>query len=182
VCFDISYISHSQKKWKKYEHKRKQTDLDISTRYFCQILVILKFSRQILEKHSYMKLHKNPSSGSWAVSCGRTDRHADSNTDVQTGTRQSWVACRQFAKTPKNAKIILSTYQTSFEPGSSDSDAQWAKAQWWLVRENYLYYFLFRSIVLQVSVTPDKWLQGAETNTATKTCECDRTYILHPQS
>jgi len=54
---------------------------------------------------------------------------------------------------------MLSTYQKIFEPGSSDFDENWAKGKWRLVRENYFNCFLFRSTVLQTSVTPDKWLQ-----------------------
>jgi len=33
-----------------------------STRYFCQIIMKLKFSRRIFEESSNIKFHKNPSS------------------------------------------------------------------------------------------------------------------------
>jgi len=35
----------------------------------------LEFSGQIFEKYSNAKFHKNPSSGSRILPCGRTDRH-----------------------------------------------------------------------------------------------------------
>jgi len=44
-----------------------------STRYSCQILMKLDFSRQILEKYTNIKFHDNPSSGSQIHPCGRTD-------------------------------------------------------------------------------------------------------------
>jgi hypothetical protein len=44
-----------------------------STRYSCQILMKLEFSRQIFEKSLNIKFHKNPSSGSLVVPCGQTD-------------------------------------------------------------------------------------------------------------
>ena len=44
-----------------------------STRFSCQILMKLEFSQQIFEKHSKIKSHENPSSGSRVVLCGRTD-------------------------------------------------------------------------------------------------------------
>ena len=44
-----------------------------STRYTCQVLTKLEFSRHIFEETSNIKFHKNPSSGSRVVPCGRTD-------------------------------------------------------------------------------------------------------------
>ena len=41
--------------------------------HYCQILMKLEFSRQILKKYSTIKFHKNPYSGSRVVPCGRTD-------------------------------------------------------------------------------------------------------------
>ena len=46
-----------------------------STRYSCQILAKIEFSRQIFEKYSNVKYYKNPASGSRVVKCGKTDRH-----------------------------------------------------------------------------------------------------------
>jgi len=43
------------------------------TRYSCQILIKLEFSRHISEKYSNIKFHENPSSGSRSVPCGQTD-------------------------------------------------------------------------------------------------------------
>jgi hypothetical protein len=59
-----------------------------STRYSCQILMELEHSRQIFEKHSNIKPHKNPSSGSRVIPCGRTDMKLT-------------VAFRDFANAPK---------------------------------------------------------------------------------
>jgi len=40
----------------------------------------LEFSRQIFEKHSNIKFHENPSSGSRVVPTdGQTDRHEEGN-------------------------------------------------------------------------------------------------------
>ena len=43
-----------------------------STFYSCSILMSLEFSGQIFEKYSNIKFHKNPSSGSPVVPCGKT--------------------------------------------------------------------------------------------------------------
>ena len=58
----------------------------------------LEFSRQIFEKYSNIKFHENPSSGSRGVSCGRTDRHR------QTDMKKLTVAFRSSANAPKNSK------------------------------------------------------------------------------
>jgi hypothetical protein len=50
-----------------------------STRYSCQILMTLEFSRQIFEKSSNIEFHENPSSGSRVVSFGWPDRHYEAN-------------------------------------------------------------------------------------------------------
>ena len=55
-----------------------------------------EFSRQIFEKFSKAKFHKNPSSESWAVPRGR----ADGQTDM---TKQT-VAFRNFANAPKKER------------------------------------------------------------------------------
>jgi hypothetical protein len=39
----------------------------------------LEFSREIFEKVSNIKIHKNPSSGSRVVPCGQTDGHDEAN-------------------------------------------------------------------------------------------------------
>jgi hypothetical protein len=44
-----------------------------STRYYGRILMKLEVSRQIFEKSSNLKFHKNPSSGSRVVPRGQTD-------------------------------------------------------------------------------------------------------------
>jgi len=35
----------------------------------------IEFPRQIFENSPNIEFHKNPSSGTWVVPCGRTDRH-----------------------------------------------------------------------------------------------------------
>jgi len=45
-----------------------------STGYSCQSVMKLAFSREIFEKYSNIEFHKNPSSWSRVVRCGRTDR------------------------------------------------------------------------------------------------------------
>jgi hypothetical protein len=51
------------------------------TRYSCQILMKLEFSRLIFEKknHANIKFHENPSSGIRGVPCGRTDGNDEVN-------------------------------------------------------------------------------------------------------
>jgi len=53
----------------------------LSTRYSCQILMKIQFSRQIFQKCKNIKFHENPSSGSRVVACGRTDRHDEVNSN-----------------------------------------------------------------------------------------------------
>jgi hypothetical protein len=48
-----------------------------STGYSHHILMKLEFSQQIKKKYSAIKFHKNPSSGSRVVLCGRTDGRTD---------------------------------------------------------------------------------------------------------
>jgi len=42
----------------------------------------LKFSEQIFEKRSNIKVHKNPSCGSRVGPCGQTDRHDKANSGL----------------------------------------------------------------------------------------------------
>ena len=81
LIFSITFvwkISHSRKNSVWYCRKCTMVFME-STRYSCQILMKLEFSRQIFEKSSNIKFHKNPSSGSRVVPCGRTDRHDVAN-------------------------------------------------------------------------------------------------------
>jgi len=67
----------------------------------------IEFLRQILEKYSNIKFHKNPSSGSRVVPCGRTDG--------QTDTTNLIVAFRSFAKAnKKNSNLQLLPLYCSF--------------------------------------------------------------------
>jgi hypothetical protein len=47
--------------------------------YCCQILMKVEFSRQIFDKHSAVKFHEDPPSGSGVVPYGRTDTHDEAN-------------------------------------------------------------------------------------------------------
>jgi hypothetical protein len=57
--------------------------------YYCQIQL-----QQIFKMHTNISFHENPSSGSWVVACGQTDRHDEAKS-------HSW----QFANTPKNQSV-----------------------------------------------------------------------------
>jgi hypothetical protein len=48
-----------------------------SIHYSCQSLMTLQFSWQIFKKHSNIKFHENPFSGSWTVPCGWIDWQMD---------------------------------------------------------------------------------------------------------
>jgi hypothetical protein len=77
-----SNISHSNKNSKIYCHKCENV-FTYSTRYSCQILVKLKFSRYFVEKSSNFKFKQNTSSGTrvsaWGRKDGRTDGHDEGN-------------------------------------------------------------------------------------------------------
>jgi hypothetical protein len=60
------------------------------------MLTKLEFSQQVFEKYSNIKFHENPSIGSRAVPCERTDR--------QTDMTKLTVASRNFAKAPNKTK------------------------------------------------------------------------------
>jgi len=66
-----------------------------NTRYSCHILMKLEFSWQIFRKHSNIKFHENPFSGSRVVACGQTDGRRDR-------MRKSIVAFLNFTNAPKN--------------------------------------------------------------------------------
>ena len=57
--------------------------LQVKFSYLCPILAKVRLFWQICVKIPYTKLHENPSSGSWIVPCGQTDRP----TDRQAGWR-----------------------------------------------------------------------------------------------
>ena len=67
----------------------------------------LEFSRHIFETYSNIKFHKNLSSGSRVVPCGRTDRRTDMTKLV--------VAFRNFANAPE--KILFDLHE--FDIGAS---------------------------------------------------------------
>jgi hypothetical protein len=55
-----------------------------SSRYSCQILMKLQFSRQIFEKYSNIKFNENPSSESRVVPCGEMDGRTDRNDEANS--------------------------------------------------------------------------------------------------
>jgi len=82
VCFRFPYslvwhISHSKKKWARYDRTCTVPVCMYSTGYCCQIVMDLAIYRQILEKYPNIKFHGKAYRGSWVVACGRTDRRAD---------------------------------------------------------------------------------------------------------
>ena len=54
-------------------------DIHVKYPYFRQILIKLKFSRQISENRSDIKCHGNTPSGGRVIPCGRTDRRDEDN-------------------------------------------------------------------------------------------------------
>jgi hypothetical protein len=56
----VGNISHSEKNSARYFHKRENVFMS-STRYSCQILTKLEFSRYIFERSPNIKFHENPS-------------------------------------------------------------------------------------------------------------------------
>ena len=95
-----SSISSSKKNSARYDQECISVFTQ-SSRYSCQILMELEFSRQIFERHSNIKFHENPSSGSPAATFGRTDRYTERQADMTKLT----VAFRNFPKAPKNGKL-----------------------------------------------------------------------------
>jgi len=80
-----------------------------STLYSCPILMTLEFSRKIFKHFSNIKFHKNPSSGSRVIPCGRTDG--------QTDTTKLIVAFRNFAKAPNKCGCCVSCHILPVGPG-----------------------------------------------------------------
>ena len=72
----VCNISPCKKKWSRYDLKCILV-FTWSSRYYCTMPMKLAFSRQIFAKYSYIKFYENPSRGSWAVPCGRTDGQTD---------------------------------------------------------------------------------------------------------
>jgi len=66
-----------------------------NARYFCPI------SRYIFIKVPSIKFHGNPSIGSRAYTCGRTDGHADIQTPTHGHDEADWYFC-DYAKAPKS--------------------------------------------------------------------------------
>jgi len=81
-----------------------------------QILMKLKFSRQLFEKYIDVKFHENPYSGR-PVLCGRI---------IQTDLKKLMVAFRTFAKTSKrNPKMFL--FSGRFKFGSERNEIKYPR-------------------------------------------------------
>jgi hypothetical protein len=72
-----------------------------SNLYSRPILIKFDFFNRFSENPKNIKSHENPSSGSQAVPCGRTDRHDEPK-----------VAFRNFASTPENAIPLFKQLKT----------------------------------------------------------------------
>jgi hypothetical protein len=72
--------------------------------YSCPILMKLVFSQQLFENYSKIKFHLNPSSDSWVVPHGQTDKQIDMT--------KLTVAFRNFANASKSV-LLLYTVDTT---------------------------------------------------------------------
>jgi len=66
-----------------------------------------EFSRQIFEKSSNIKFHKNPSSGSRVVPCGQMVRRTDGRTYIQTDMTKLIVAFHNLANVPEKGLEVF---------------------------------------------------------------------------
>ena len=106
-------IFYCKKNWVKYDHNCISAFV-YRTRYSCQILIKVEFSRQIFAKYSDIKFHENSSSGSRVVPWGQTDWQTDSRTDRQTQTDRltDWQADRRTDWQPDRLTDRLTYWQT----------------------------------------------------------------------
>jgi hypothetical protein len=96
-------ISHSKKKWARYNYKRLWYSCKVSDS--CQILVKLELSRQTFEKYLHIKFNENQTRGSRVVPCGLIDGRTDMTKLI--------VAFRNFANAPKNSSSRSSSSSSS---------------------------------------------------------------------
>jgi hypothetical protein len=100
VCFDffdkfVRNISHCTKNWARYDQRSILVFMS-STRYSCQILMNLEFSRQIFDTYSnFIKFR------SVRAEVFRADRQKARRTDMT----KLIVAFSNFARTPKKGKV-----------------------------------------------------------------------------
>ena len=93
--------------------RRIQRDIIITVySYLCKVPVIfirfqskMNFFQQIFEKQPNIKFHKNPSSGSQVVPCGRTDRQLNRQTVRHEGAN-SHLHVQQLCATSKRTNIL----------------------------------------------------------------------------
>jgi hypothetical protein len=103
----VRKLCHSKKNSTKYSINVCRFPLKY--RYYCQILIRLEFSRQILVQYSNTKFYENLSSGSQVVECG------------QTVTTKLMVAFRQIVNAPKKTQAGQQNSRLNYESGTSQS-------------------------------------------------------------
>jgi hypothetical protein len=107
MCFVIFSVTFA---WKIYYSRRIQRDVWNLERsswkmpvIHVRFLIKLEFSRYVLKKHSNIKFHVNPSSGSRVVACGRTGGHRQSHRH----TRRSWQTIFAIFRTRLNIGQVI---------------------------------------------------------------------------
>jgi hypothetical protein len=88
----------------------------------------LNFLDRFSRKSSNINVHKNPSSGSQVVSCGRTDGQTETHTEEQTHRLtdregdmiQVTVALGNFVNSPKNVQMQLIYKNTKYTDALDD--------------------------------------------------------------
>jgi hypothetical protein len=83
TIFVCNNISHSKKKWVRYDKKCILVFI-LSILYSFPIVIKREFSGQIFEKSSDIQCHENPTSGTRVVPCGRTDGQTDRNDEADS--------------------------------------------------------------------------------------------------
>ena len=113
-------ISHSKTNSGRYYHVCMYTGLQ-STSYSSHTVIKLEFAQEIFKKHSDIKFHENPSSGSWVVPCRQTNRWTRQQTN--RWTRQSLtVIFWNFANTPtiKNRPVGAELFRVDRQTDEHD--------------------------------------------------------------
>ena len=91
LIFCTTFVGKKFSFWEELSElcSKKHISLLVSTRYYCDILMKLEFSRRIFEKYSNFTFYENPLSGS-QVQCGRTARHVEANSRFSQFCERNW--------------------------------------------------------------------------------------------